>query len=165
MALLRIERAISWMAKALVANRDGNPVPAGIIDFILPNIDIFGTQRMAEVDLATVTGTNGSIEEFHTAVPDDNVRLYLSMSYVHDDPINRFLLPGRIIPTEAGFPFAGFRDQDEMIANRNKAVRNVMLGPRQRIAVRANAMGAAAKMSLTVSWFDMPVGEYTTGVR
>jgi len=164
MALLRIERAVSWIAKALVANRDGNPIPAGFIDFILPNIDIFGTQRMAEVQTATVTGTLGSLEEFHTVVPSDTVRHYLSMSYTHDDPINRFLLPGRIIPTAAGFPFAGFRDQDEMIANRNNAVRNVVLGPGHRIAVRANGMGGAARMSLVVAWFDMQTGEYTKGV-
>ncbi len=164
MALLRIERAIAWIAKALVANRDGNPIPAGFIDFILPNIDIFGTQRMAEVDIATLTGGNGSIEEFHTVVPSDSVRHYLSLTYSHDDPINRFLLPGRIIPTASGFPFAGFRDQEEMVANRNKAVRNIMLGPGHRIAVRSNAMGGLNKMSLTFAWFDMPIGEYTTGV-
>jgi len=164
MALLRIERAISWMARALTANRDGNPVPAGIIDFILPNIDIFGTQRMEEVQLATVVGSVGSIEEFHTRVPDGRVRHYLSMSYVHDDPINRFLLPGRIIPTATGFPFATFRDQLEMPANINFAVRNVMLGPGQQIAVRANAMAVGSRMSLTVAWFEMPVGEYTTSV-
>ncbi len=164
MALLRIERAISWMARALTANRDGNPVPAGIIDFILPNIDIFGTQRMEEVQFATVVGSNGSVEEFHTAVPSDTVRHYLSMSYVHDDPISRFLLPGRIIPTATGFPFATFRDQLEMPPNLNFAVRNVMLGPGQRIAIRSNAMAAGSKMSLTVAWFDMPSGEYTTGI-
>ncbi len=164
MALLRIERAISWMARALTANRDGNPVPAGFIDFILPNIDIFGTQRMEDVQVATVVGTLGSIEEFHSVVPATRVRHYLSMSYTHDDVVDRALVPGRIIPTATGFPFAPLRDQLDMEPNRNFAVRNVIVGPLHRIAVRANAMGGGARMSMTVAWFEMPIGEYTTGV-
>ncbi len=164
MALLRIERAITWIARALTANRDGNPVPAGFIDFILPNVDIFGSQRIDEVQTADVTGANGSIEEFHTQVPAGRVRFYLSMSYSHNDPVDRFLVPGRIIPTAAGFPFAGFRDQLQAPANRTFAVRGVTLGPLHRIAVRANAMGATERMSLTVAWVEMPVGEYTRGI-
>ncbi len=167
MALLRIQRAISWMARALTANRDGNPIPAGMLDFILPNIDIFGTQRMEEVRLEDVIGTNGSVEEVHSVVPSGRVRHYLSLNYTHNDPINRFILPGRIIPqsTPPLFPFAGFRDQLEMPPNLNFAVRNVLLGPGSRIAIRSNAMGALSRMSLTVAWLEMPVGEYTTGVR
>jgi len=165
MALLRIERAITWMARALTANRDGNPVPSGFIDFILPNIDIFGSQRMEEVQVETVMGALESLEESHTVVPSGSIRHYLSLSYVHDDPVNRFLLPGRIIPTATGFPFITFRDQLEMPPNINFAVRNVIIGPGHRIAVRSNAMGAGARMSLTVAWFEMPIGEYTTGVR
>ncbi len=164
MALLRIERAISWIARALTANRDGNPIPAGFIDFILPNIDVFGSQRMEELRTVIVTGAVGSIEEFHTTVPDGRIRNYLSMTYSHDDPIDRALIPGRIIPTATGFEFAGVRDQLELAANRNNAVRNVVIGPRQQIAVRANAMGGAARMSLVVAWIEMPVGEYTTGI-
>lgn len=164
MALLRIERAVTWIARALTANRDGNPIPSGFIDFILPNIDIFGTQRMEDVQVETVVGALGSIEEFHSVVPADSIRHYLSVSYTHDDPIDRFLLPGRIIPTANGFPFATFRDQVALAANLNLAVRNVVVGPLHRMAIRANAMGAGARMSMTVAWFEMPIGEYTTGV-
>ncbi len=164
MALLRIERAITWISRALTANRDGNPVPAGFIDFILPNVDIFGSQRMEEVEFATVVGTLGSVEEFHTTVPADRIRHYLSMSYTHDDPVPRFLVPGRIIPTATGFPFASFRDQVSMEPNINNAVRNIVVGPLHRIALRANAMAAGSRMSLSVLWMEMPIGEYTRGV-
>ncbi len=164
MALLRIERAITWIARALTANRDGNPVPAGFIDFILPNVDIFGSQRMEEVQIATVIGVAESIEESHSPVPEGRIRFYLSMSYTHDDPTDRALIPGRIIPTATGFPFAGFRDQMVVPTNRTFAVRGVTVGPGSRIAVRSNAMGVGTRMSLTVAWIEMPLGEYTRGI-
>jgi len=163
--LLRIERAIRWMARTLTANRDALPFPRGITDQINPVIEIFGSQRMGEVQFATVAGALAGIEVFHTAVEPDEVRLYLSMHYTHDDPVARFLLPGRIIPTATGFPFAGFRDQLSVPPNNNFAVRDIMLGPGHRIAVRANAMGPGARMTIVMAFIEMPLGEYVTSVR
>ncbi len=162
--LLRIQRAIRWMATSLTANRDALPFPTGVTDQINPVISIFGSQRLAEVTIATVSGALAGLEVFHTQVPAGRVRLYLSMHYTHDDPIVRALLPGRIIPTDTGFPFAGFRDQLDVPTNENFAVRDVMLGPLHRIACRANGMAAGARMAITVAWVEMPLGEYTEGI-
>ncbi len=163
--LLRIERAIRWMATVLTANRDALPFPEGITNQINPVIEIFGSQRIAELQIETVTGALAGIEVSHTPAPADTVRLYLSMSYTHDDPINRTLIPGRIIPTDAGFPFAGFRDQLTVPTNENFAVRDIMVGPDHRIACRSNAMAAAAVMAITVAWIEMPLGEYVKSIR
>lgn len=152
------------MATTLTANRDALPFPRGITDQINPVIQVFGTQRLGEVEVATVQGALAGLEVFHDAVPADTLRVYLSMHYTHDDPIDRALLPGIIFQTVAGFPFAGFRDQLEIPAMRNFAVRNVLVGPFGRIAVRANAMAAGARMMFTVAWVEMPLGEYTTGI-
>ncbi len=162
--LLRIERAIRWMAKTLTANRDALPFPQGITDQINPTIQVFGTQRMAEVQVATVQGALGALEVFHTAVPADNLRLYLSMHYTQDDVVDRSLLPGVIFQTAAGFPFAGNRDQLPVPPLINFAVRNVVVGPFGRIACTTNAMGGGARMSIVVAWIEMPVGEYTVGI-
>ncbi len=153
------------MATTLTANRDALPFPVGITDQINPVIEIFGTQRMGEVRFETVLGALAGIEVVHSPVEPDEVRLYLSMSYTHDDPIARSLLPGRIIPTATGFPFAGFRDQETVPTNQNFAVRDIMLGPDHRIAARSNAMGIGARMAITVAWIEMPLGEYVTSVR
>lgn len=163
--LLRIERAISWIARSLTANRDANPVPQGVIDQILPVVGIFGTQRLAEVNVATVQGGLGAIEVFHPGPDESNVRLYLSAQWSHDDAANRALIPGRIIPTSTGFPFAGF-ESEQIIGPLNfQAAREIWIGPLHRLAVQSDAMGAAARMILTVVWMEMPVGEVTRSAR
>lgn len=159
--LLRIERAISWIGRSLTANRDPFPVPKGYIDAIYPNLDVFGSQQLENVQEARVNGGAGNVEAFHTIVPDESVRFYLSMEYRHDDVVARLIRPGRIIPTATGFPFASFRDDVSTTANVRLAVRNVPIGPRQRIAVRVGPIfGAAAQIFLDVVWIEVPIGEY-----
>lgn len=159
--LLRIERAVTWIARALTANRDAFPVPEGIVDQILPVVDIFGTQRLASVQVASVIGDLAAIEVFHEGPDEENLFLYLSVEYSHDDPIARRLRPGRIVPTSAGFPFASFRDEELQNAGEFLAARSIWIGPGHRLAVQANAMAAAARMTMTVVWMEMPIGEYT----
>ncbi len=163
--LLRIERAIRWMAKVLTANRDALPFPTGITDQINPTIDLFGSQRMGEVQHATVLGGVGNVEAFHTEVPDDFVRFYLSLEFSHDDPISRRLRPGRIVRTAAGFPFAGM--ETEILAPTDDffAVRNFTVGPLQRASVTANGMAAGAQMTITVLWIETPLGEYVRSIE
>ncbi len=157
--ILRIERAIDWISTSLIANRDSNPIPEGFWSAIMPTVEIFGSQRAAEIQVATVAGTVGSVEEFHTLVAAGRVRHYLSMAYDHDDVVNRSLVAGRIITTASGFPFAGMRDAVSVAAASPLGIRNFTVGPNQRAAVQADAMGGAAAMSLTVAWVEFPLGE------
>lgn len=157
--ILRIERAIDWLPKALQANRDQNPIPEGFWSAVMPTVEIFGTQRAAEMQVETVLGVLGAVEVFHSQVVSGRVRHYLSMAYSSNDSTPRKLRPGRIIPTATGFPFAGFRDQLEPIPGEDLAVRNVTVGPNQRIAVQSDAMGGAARMTITVVWVEYPLGE------
>lgn len=156
---IRIERALDWLATALTANRTENPILESYWSAILPTVEIFGSQRASEMQVATVAGDLGAIEVFHSQVVAGRVRHYLSVSYSSNDSTPRKLMPGRIIPTAAGFPFAAFRDQIEPIPGEELAVRNVTVGPLQRIAVQSNAMAGAARMTLKVVWVEFPLGE------
>lgn len=162
MGLLRIERAIGWIARALTANRDANPVPEGYLDFIFPTIEIFGSERADQMQVETVLGALGAIEISHSAVPDGFARLYQSIEYFHDDGgTNQHLMAGRIIPTDVGFPFAAMVSSILTPAIQHLAVRNFTVGPRQRAAVQTlSALGAGSRLSLQVVWIEFPVGEY-----
>jgi len=163
--LLRIERAIRWIATSLTANRDALPFPEGVLNQIFPTIDTFGSQRVAEQQIETVQGALAGVEVTHGPSPDGSVRYYLSMEFEHDDPVDRRLRPGRAIPTDAGFPFAAFADDQLVVATQVLAVRNFTVGPGAFAAVRANAMAAAARMAMTVVWIEMPLGEYVNSIR
>ncbi len=162
--LLRIERAIRWMAKVLTANRDALPFPEGITNQINPIIDVFGSQRMGEVEVETILGGSAVIEVSHSQVPDDSVRFYLSMEFSSDDPTARRVRPGRIFPTDAGFPFAGMQDEVLATAGEFFAVRNFTVPPRGSAAVTANAMAAGAQLTVTFVWIETPLGEYLRSI-
>ncbi len=163
--LLRISRAIRWMAKTLTANRDFLPFPEGMTDQINPVISVFGSQRMGEVQFEVVLGGVGNIEVTHGPVENDTVRQYLSMQYESDDAAGVSLVAGRVIPTATGFPFAAMQDQVVAPANQIFAVRNFTLGPGSFAAVQATAMAAGAQMTLAVLWIDAPLGEYLRSVQ
>ncbi len=167
--LLRITRAISWIAEALVANRDPNPTMAEVSDVIHPTVDVFGSDRLGAAFIETIVSPLGAIELVHTEVdglPMDaaQTRHYLSVECFHDDAVNHLLRMGRIVPTAAGFPFGGFIRNLSLASGQTTASRNNILGPRQLMAVQAEAMGAAARMVMTIVWIQYPPGEYTTGV-
>ncbi len=162
--LLRIERAIRWMAKVLTANRDALPFPTGITDQLNPVIDVFGSQRIGEVVFRQTNGNLGGIEVFDEEVPDETVRQYLSMDYFHDDVVNQVLTAGRIIRTPTATPFAGLRDSVSIGANELLGVRNVTVGPRSFIAARAVAMGGGARMGIRCVFIDAPIGEYLRSI-
>ncbi len=163
--LLRIERAIRWMAKALTANRDALPIPEGMTDQVNPVIDVFGSQRMGEVQVATVSGGSAQVEVFHTVVPDDRIRFYLSMDFTSDDPANVRVRPGRIFSTDSGFPFAGMDNEVTATAGEFFAVRNFTVPPRGRAACQASAMAIGAQMIITVVWIETPLGEYLRSIQ
>lgn len=166
--LLRIERAIRWMAKTLTANRDALPFPRGITDQINPTIEIFGSQRVGEAQVATVQGDLGGLEVFHTRVPPDRVRFYLSMEFDSDDGTiegPRRVRAGRIFATAAGFPFAGMQDEVLAIAGQFFSVRNFTVPPGGFAACRADGMSAGSRMTITIVWIETPLGEYLRSVR
>ncbi len=166
--LLRIERAITWIARTLIANRDSNPTPEGVIDQILPNVDIFGSQRIEQLRFATVTGAPAGIEATHGPVEAGSVRQYLSMEYSTDDSgvgSPRRLRPGRVVPVASGFPFAGLADEKLAPAGEFFAVRNFTVGPGGFAAVTADAMSGGAVITLSLLWVETPVGEYLRSVQ
>jgi len=166
--LLRIERAIRWMARTLTANRDPLPFPKGMTDQVNPTIDVFGSQRAGEAQVETVLGGLGAVEVFHDQVAQDSIRQYLSMEFSSDDAgvgAPRRLRPGRIFVTDAGFPFAGMETEIIGTAGELFAVRNFTVGPLQRAAVAADGMGVAARMTITVVWIETPLGEYVRSVQ
>ncbi len=163
--LLRIQRAIRWMAKTLTANRDALPFPAGITDQINPTISIFGSQRIAEVQFEIVLGGLSNIEVTHGPVEAETVRQYLSMQYESDDAAGVNMVAGRVVPIATGFPFAAMSDEVTAPANRIFAVRNFTVGPGAFAAVQADAMAVGAQMTLTVLWIDTPLGEYLRSIQ
>lgn len=159
--LIRIQRALRWIATSLSANRDANPIPSGYVDQILLTLDSFGTDRLADVQIETVDDTIGSIEIVHSQVPAGRVRYYSSMEYSHNDVgVPHRLRPGQVIPTPAGFPFASFRDEILAPDGDFLATDPFWLGPLARAAVRADAMGLGARMRITPVWIEMALGEY-----
>ncbi len=166
--LLRIERAIRWMAKVLTANRDALPFPQGLTDQINPVIDVFGSQRMSEIQVASVSQLAPGLEVFHTAVAEDRVRQYLSMEFSTDDAgvgSPRRIRPGRIFATDTGFPFAGMQDEVLAPAGEFFAVRNFTVGPGSRAAATINAITGGASQTITVAWIEVPLGEYLRSIN
>ncbi len=159
--ILRIERSIDWLPKALQANRDQNPIPEGFWSAVMPTVEIFGTQQAQEMNIITTLGSVATIEVAHTAVPAGRVRQYLTMEYEHDDPVDRRLVGGRTYTTALGFPFVGMRDGVLVAAAETLAVRNFTVGPGERAAVQASGMGAGARMTVTFVWVEFPLGEWT----
>lgn len=163
--LLRIERTITWIAKALTANRDANPTPEGVIDVILPNVDIFGTQRIAEVEFETVLGTLGDIEVVHLPlVRDGFYRHYLSMEYEHNAATPTLLTSGRVVSVAAGFPYAMMQSEGVIGATVPGVIRNFIVPPNGGAAARVTALGGGERITLNVLWIEVPVGEYLRGI-
>ncbi len=165
--LLRIERAITWIAKSLTANRDANPTPEGVVDVILPNVDIFGTQRIPELQFAQIAGIPGGLEVSHTRVPDGFYRHYQTIEYFHDDPVvgGRGLRGGVIVATPAGlFPFVALKADSGVVANEHQVLRNFTVGPASRAAARIDVIAPGARLDITLLWIEIPVGEYLTGI-
>ncbi len=168
--LLRIERAVTWISRAFTANRDPNPTLEGIVDLVIPTVDVFGSDRLGQVFLETIFGTLGSIEIVQlqgvlgSLVDTSLTRHYLSCEVFHDDPVTRLIRIGRIIPTASGFPFGGATANVALAAGFTTNARNLVLGPGQLIAAQSNAMGAGSRMVMTIVWMQYPPGEYLTGV-
>ena len=150
--LLRIERAITWIAKALTANRDANPTPEGVLDVILPSVDIFGTQRIDNVRFESVLGALGDIEVVHSLVPIGFYRHYLSMEYEHNAVVPTLLTSGRVVaqPVIPFFPYAMMQSEGVVGATVPGVIRNFLVPPNARAAARVTALGGGRRISTWV---------------
>ena len=153
------------MATVLVAPRDALPIPEGMTDQVNPTIDVFGSQRMGEVQFETILGGSAVIEVTHGPVPDGSIRFYLSMEYSSDDPAAVRIKPGRVIPIDTGFPFAAIRDDVVGTPGSFFTVRNFTVGPGGFAAVQAAAMAVGTQLTVTFVWIETPLGEYLQSIQ
>ena len=171
---------LDWYSKVLGIGASGG-VPFPLIDrvlsTILPTIDAFGTEKIAQVGYAQVQGALGGVEVAHNAplligANAPRARIYLSMEYWHDDVVNRQIRAGRIIPDSSGtFPFVAISNSLSIAGDTGAgggdnrlAVRNVTIGPNQRIAARADQMGGGARLTLRVAFIEFQVGQYVRSI-
>lgn len=181
MPLLRIEEAIEWLARVFRANREPYPVPRGYWDSISPTVDVFGTEKMGDfgtdpsLGYAEILGALGGVEVTHSAPlavgrNAPRCRLYLAMEYWHDDVVAHDLRAGRVVPTGVGFPFVALANGVSVPGDQlgtgadHLAVRNFTVGPNMRAAVRADAMGAGARLTMRVMWVEFILGQYVRSI-
>jgi hypothetical protein len=153
------------------------PILNSMMSMVVPNVDVFGTERLANPGFAEVLGALGGVEVTHNAplsqgINAPRIRIYVSMEYWHDDVVNRQLRAGRVLPESSGiFPFVALNDSVSVPGDTGAgggdnrlAVRNVTVGPAMRIGVRADAMGAGARITLRVFFLEMQLGQYVRSI-
>lgn len=111
-----------------------------------------------------INGTLGGLEVFHTAVPTDTWRYYISCEYSHDDAVNRFLSPARLVRGTSGVIISRFRDEISVPANQILSIRTVSVGPGDNLAIETQTIGAGARLIMKPVWIDLPIGETITSV-
>lgn len=156
--MTQTRRGLDWIGAAFDA-RSGRPTPTDYLDAYLPIFDAFGTSRLPELQAEQLTGAVGGLELAHDAVPRNRWRYYVAVEFWHDDAVNRLLAPARIVQTAAGFPIVRLRDEVSVPALQRLAVRQVGIGPGDRVAIETRTIGAGASLFLSVAWLELPVGE------
>ena len=143
--------------------QDQLPRIDALLSTVIPQVNAFGTEKMAETGYAEVQGDLGDIEVLHNAPRAEGpntprCRIYLSMEYWHDDNVNHDLRAGRVVPEDTGsFPFVAITNSIDTAGDpggtgQNRlAVRNVTIGPNMRITLR-------------VSFIEFILGQYVTSV-
>ena len=160
-------RSFPWVQKALT------PVipilgPDTFLSTLIPTVDIFGTQRIDEQQFQQVLGGPGNVEVFHEAVPADRIRLYSATELTHDDAgQTHWIRIGQIVsPGPGSFSFAGLSSAALRPAATSPeagegaiATRSIWVGPGNRVAGRAEAMGVGAQLALRLVWVELVLGE------
>jgi hypothetical protein len=159
-------RAFPWLQQAL---DPAAPLlgPDVVISELIPTVDIFGTQRIAEQQATQALGGVGNLEVFHSAVPQNRVRLYSAVEASHDDPTDRWIRIGTIVAQiPSSFVFVGVTDAQLRPAATSPlqgegaiAARSVWVGPGSRVSARVNAIVAGAQLALRVAWVEFSLGE------
>ena len=155
-------RAFPWVQRTL---RPIVPIvgPDVVADTLLPTFDVFGSQRMEEVQFEGILGPLGAFEATHSRVPAGFIRHYLCMQYSHDEPATvHELIPVLIVTTPAAtFPAVALKTRELVNQNSICAIRNVVVPPLGFIGARVDGtLGPGARLTLRVLWVEMPVGEY-----
>jgi len=164
-----------WITKILQVQA-GQPLIDGLLSTVLPTIDGFGSEKIDNVGYAEVLGGLGALEVLHNAPlaqgPNaPRFRIYTAMEYWHDDAAAHHLRAVRVVPEAGGtFPAVAFSNALLIAGDTGGtgqfrlAVRNATVGPGQQIGVRADAMGAGARITLRVHFVELQVGQYTRNI-
>lgn len=162
----RFRRSFSWFREILNPISVGGP-PTISTDVLNPTMDAFGTNRYSEVRAVQVNGGFNIPEIFHTRVPQNRIRFYLSTEYWTNSPTVINLRLGRIITQSVGgpgFPFMGLRDEHQNVdVNQRFAFRNMLVPPLGWMALQASGT-LNGNLFMRVVWIEMPLGEYIHNV-
>lgn len=172
---------LDWYAKILGIGRGGFapfPIIDAVLSTVIPTIDAFGSEKIAEVASAEQLGTLGAVELFHSAPlpigPNaPRMRIYLNTEFWHDDVLAHQLRLGRIVVSATGaFLFVALTpsvlvpgDTGSAGGDNRLAARNITIGPQQNLAVRADAMGGGARLFMRHVFLEMQVGQYVRSLE
>jgi len=156
-------RAFDWISVALRSFRE-KPIPSTYTTEAVPTFDIFGNERIAEVQFEFLFSPLGAIELVGTVVPADRSRFYLSMAFLHSDTIavSHSLQAIRVLNVGGVFPQLPFQDPSRngaALANIFYTARNFTAPPESFAGVSADAMGAGARLFVTSAFIEYPIGE------
>jgi len=155
---VRFLRPFEWLAVALRSFRE-RPLPSTYETSVQPVFDLFGNQRIEQVQYEQVNGTLALIEVLSAKVPADKYRFYLSMAYSHDDPTSRLAFAERQVSDGGTFPFAPLDDLEIQLTNHWRVVRNVTVPPEGRIGAQVNSLAVGARITLRSLFVELDVGE------
>ncbi len=156
-------RAFDWISVAMRSFRE-KPIPSTYTTEAVPTFDLFGNERISEVQFEFLFGTLGGIELVGPVVPPDRSRFYLSMAFLHTDTIavTHSLQAIRVLNVLGAFPQVPFQDPNRngsALANFWYTARNFTAPPESFAGVSADAMGAAARLFVTSAFIEYPIGE------
>lgn len=175
---------LDWYAKVLGVGGGGSapfPLIDAVLSTIVPTIDAFGSEKAGELSSDETLGALGAVEVSHSAPPVVGVnaprcRFYLCTEFWHDDVVAHQLRIGRIVvdqtvPPPGLFRFVAMSDSVSIAGDTGSAggdnrlaIRNFTIGPGQNVAVRADAMGAGARITMRHVFATFQLGQYLRSV-
>lgn len=168
--VLPFKRSFPWMARAF------DPAypsvgPKGLVDVIVPTLDVFGTERLADVQHEDITYTSvGGVQEVASSkVPADRCRYIITAEWWHDNAgSNVATRPGIVVsakPPSPAFPFTALQDTSTKpgdtaaIGTNHWAIRRVWIPPNGFFAIQTNIPGAGPHIFLRFIYVEVPIGE------
>lgn len=164
MAQDKIKRAITWIRRSLeITERTTNP--GTIQGEIVPTVDIFGWDRLREIETfsqatAAVTTVQGPV------TPADVLRYVLHFGVEHSEALGTSLTLWVDLLTELSFPVPLIAPQLIPGAIAGETIRYgggrpIILRPGDRLRGRASpATGPGINLSVRAAFIDLPIGEY-----
>lgn len=162
-----INRAFSWLKKSLQIT-EKTVAPDALSAVVVPSMDVFGWERIAEAQSQNLNGGLGSGTLPASLVPPDTIRVVLAASIETTDPLalnlwfeQRVALGGGLdislmLPFFAGAGTNGIR------VGLPRAP--VLLAPSDTIVGRSLPVPAAGtRLILRWRFIDLPIGEYILG--